>query len=116
MTANTEAMDELEDTLEHEALRSRLAAGCNRSLALAIRRVEEIHEASYDKAKSYVTRDGTEIPKGYTKTYSVCVREVVGTDPIATILDCLFTAGYCDMFEFADTVLGPAAPTQEGEA
>src|SRR5262249_2536742 len=42
----------------------------------------------------------------YTKSYFDCVREVVGEDPIATILDCLFTAGYCDMFEFADAVLG----------
>lgn len=74
----------------------------NVRLALAIRRVEEIHEASYNR---FLER--------CTKLYRDCIREVVGDDPIATILSCLFTAGYSDMYDFCDTVLGPQAPTQE---
>lgn len=68
----------------------------NVRLAQAIRRVEEIHEASYNR---FLDR--------CTKRYRDCIREVVGDDPIATILACLFTAGFSDMYDFCDTVLGP---------
>lgn len=84
----------------------------NVRLALAIRKVHELREASYDASAG---RCG-----GYSKRYQDCIREVVGDDPIATILSCLFTAGYCDMYEFADAVLGKVelsgvAASKEGE-
>lgn len=77
------------------------AKTCNRRLALAIRKVSELHEASYVGDEEY--KANPHLP--YRKSYYDCIREVVGNDPIATILDCLFTTGYCEMFEFADTVL-----------
>lgn len=68
----------------------------NVRLAQAIRKVEEIHEASWIADGRY-----------YAKRYPVCIANVVGNDPIAIILNCLFTAGYADMHDFCNTVLGP---------
>lgn len=108
------------DEIHKASVKDEIAGSCNRRLALAIRKVNELREASYDPGteKSVDTLNGVghqgfsewaRYP-GYTKTYSACIQEVVGDDPIATILGCLFTAGYCDMFEFADQVLGPETP------
>jgi hypothetical protein len=65
----------------------------NVRLARAIRQVQGLREASWTG-------------ENYGKSYSDCISEVVGNDPIGIILRCLFTAGYCDMFQVADKVLG----------
>jgi hypothetical protein len=67
----------------------------NIELAEAIRAIDKLREASYDR--------GT---LRYTKRYDECIAEVVGSDPIHLLLSCLFTAGYCEMFDFCDLVLG----------
>lgn len=85
-------------------------------LAKAIREISAKHEASwvpkhrqrpslnYDTARY----DGPLVWEGkYTKDYVECIYEVVGDDPITLILACLFTAGYCEMYDFCGQVLGP---------
>ena len=43
----------------------------------------------------------------YSKKMRDCIIEVVGPDdPIALVLICLFTAGYSEMWDFVDHVLG----------
>jgi hypothetical protein len=69
----------------------------NVTLAEHIREVSELHEKSWEAGEPYGE---------YTKDYSDCIEEVVGDDPIGLILSCLFTAGYCEMYDFCDEVLG----------
>jgi hypothetical protein len=66
----------------------------NIELAEAIRAIHKLREASYVGAGRY------------GKRYDECIAEVVGSDPIHLLLSCLFTAGYCEMFDFCDIVLG----------
>lgn len=84
----------------------------NVRLAQAIRKVNELHQASYVGDEAYKANPH----RPYAKSIHDCIHEVVGDDPIATILACLFTAGFADMYDFCDTVLGPQAPTQEDKA
>lgn len=86
MSESDEAMDAFEDA--QAGLPHTVSPMCNQHLARAIQRVQDLHEAT-------------------NKPYLDCIREVVGNDPLATILDCLFTVCYCDMFDFCDRVLGP---------
>lgn len=87
----------------------------NDALARAIQKIEALHEGSFQEGVKRTDYDPvkhhSEYVKypDYAKSYSVCIREVVGDDPIAAILDCLFTAGFCDMHEYADRVLGTIA-------
>ncbi len=73
-------------------------AGCeegNQSLALAIRKVAEIREGSWNEGRGE-----------YDLLHRDCISYVVGDDPIAIILACLFTAGYSDIYDFTHKVLG----------
>ena len=74
----------------------------NMYLATILRKVGDLHEASWN-GKGY---------GHYTKTYRECMIEagVCESDPLTKILACLFTAGYCDMWEFCDETLGKATP------
>lgn len=92
-------------------------------LAKAIREISAKHEASYNpeayqmRSMNYGTgeRDGPlQWYGGYTKTYDDCIQQVVGDDPIAMILACLFTAGYSEVYDFCDQVLGPMKPEWSG--
>lgn len=85
------------ETVETFSLRRRADSPQNVALAQAIRAVDAMYEGSWVNTR-------------YTKRYSECIQAVVGDDPIGIILYCLFTAGYCEMFDFADKVLGPAEP------
>lgn len=67
----------------------------NVALAKAIRQVAAKREGSYDKATHR-----------YGLSYAQAIEQTVGDDPIAIILACLFTAGYCEMYEYTDKVLG----------
>ena len=71
----------------------------NVTLAEHIREVSGLHEKSWTKG------EGDKYGR-YTKDYDECIAEVVGDDPIGLILSCLFTAGYCEMHDFCDEVLG----------
>lgn len=94
----------------------------NHHLALAIREVERLHEASWVEGiknpewDNWVNDAITKEPRywlqegKYAKSMHDCICEVVGSDPIATILDCLFTAGFADMYDFCDAVLGKEQP------
>lgn len=77
----------------------------NHRLAHCIRDVERLQEASYDPGLGATTREGRTGGE-YTKTYLVCIDEIVGDDPIWMILACLFTAGYCEIFDFCNVILG----------
>lgn len=89
---------------------------CNHRLAHLIREISAKHEASWvakyrqRPSLNYETAryDGPLVWEGkYTKDIDECIHEVVGDDPITMILACLFTAGYSDMYDFCDQVLGP---------
>ncbi len=68
----------------------------NVELAKAIKAVGELYEASW-RPQAWK----------YSKKMHDCIIEVVGPDdPIALVLDCLFTTGYTEMWDFVEQVLG----------
>ena len=69
----------------------------NVTLAEHIREVSQLRESSWDGSTKYGE---------YKLSYDDCIQQVVGDDPIGIILACLFTAGYSDMYDFCDQVLG----------
>lgn len=72
----------------------------DREFATKLRQVHELREASWGGN-----------PPAYTRHYPGLITEVFGNSPWAKIADCLFTAGYCEMWEFCDEILGPEQPT-----
>jgi hypothetical protein len=74
----------------------------NQELALALRQVSKAHEASWDTFKAK-----------YNRSMHDCIRAELGNDPLALIFDCLFTAGYAEMWSFCDQVLETAPLTKE---
>ena len=90
------------ETGESFSLKRRADSPQNVALAQAIRAILAMREGSWEEVET----DGG-YRNGYTKTVSECIQAVAGDDPIGLILGCLFTAGYGEMWEFCDRVLGP---------
>jgi hypothetical protein len=76
----------------------------NVTLAEHIREIANLREKSW-KPEAWQGREGQWYGE-YQKDYDECIHDVVGDDPIGLILSCLFTAGYCEMYDFCDQVLG----------
>ena len=73
----------------------------NVEIARALRQIDTLHQASWDKDK-----------RRYTRPCGECIQEVVGNDPIALLFGCLFAVGYCEMWDFCDKVLGPQSSNE----
>ena len=67
-----------------------------RELFTMLRKAGDLHEASWN-GKRY-TRD----------TYECALEATGGDEQISMLLNCLLTAGYCEMWVAADEVLGVA--------
>ena len=65
-----------------------------RELFLALRKADYLHEASWNGNR-------------YTRDTGECAMEATGGDrQISVVFDCLLTAGYGEMWQAADEVLG----------
>lgn len=77
----------------------------NEYLAAVLRRVHAEREASWvpGGGQSIATASGH-----YTRTYRDCYPDAgIGPDnPLGLILDCLFTAGFCEIWEFCEQAEG----------
>ena len=72
------------------------AAELNINLATILRNASDIREKSWDGERYGLTNsDAAE---------QACSRD----NPLSIIMGCLLTAGYCDMWDFCDIVLGKA--------
>lgn len=99
--------------LQRAAARAR-----NEALAQMLREALKLHEASWIEKHHQAPVQDVDMDTGklfiseprwigkYGRDMDACIHEVVGDDPIALILDCLFTAGFSEMWEFCDQVLG----------
>jgi len=72
-----------------------------------LRKVSDIREASWDENAGVMSRH-TGLPYGaYQKHYGDPLYSEAGIPEVWwPIFDCLLTAGYCEMWDFCDTVLG----------
>lgn len=68
----------------------------NTNLATALRRASHLHESSWNGER-------------YTISHSGAAEHVCPGDPLAIIIACLLTAGFCDTWDFCDQVLGAPA-------
>jgi len=90
------------ETGESFSLKRRADSPQNVALAQAIRAILAMREGSWEEVEIVGGYQGV-----YTKRPLKCIKAVVGDDPIGLILECLFAAGYDEMWEFCDRVLGP---------
>lgn len=78
----------------------------NIKLATWLRAVRKAHEASF-KETNDIGPYGYRIHEArYHKTVSDCIEEVIPGNPLGMILNCLFDAGYAEMWDFCNEVLG----------
>jgi hypothetical protein len=82
----------------------------NQALARLLRDIHDRREKSWQSERAAHGTVGR-----YAKSYHQCYGEagIAGDNPFHRILDCLFTSGFVDMWDFCDEVLG--APKAEGE-
>lgn len=84
-----------------------LVSDMNRQLAVWLRAARDRHEESY--IEQVTDSRGNLISGGYYMLSSQAAASVVvgENNPIALVIACLLTAGYCEMWDFCDQVLGP---------